>query len=275
MASPAAIPVADPDDERLLPYRALSDKALRPRVDSELGVFVVEGHLALEQLVGSQYSTVSVLVAPNRLQPLAGLLSRVEAPVYVAERAVIAATVGFDLHRGVVAVGRRPVAADPAALVASGNPLLVLEGINDHENLGALFRTARAFGAAGVLLDPTCADPLYRRSIRVSLGHVLRVPFARLAPWPEALSGLAHAGYLVVALTPDASAAPVERAMDEARGGRPVAVLVGAEGPGLSAGARAAAGTEARIAMAPGVDSLNVASAAAIALHRLFGQGLG
>lgn len=271
MATPGAIPVADPDDERLLPYRALSDKALRPRVDDELGVFVVEGHLALEQLVGSRYATVSVLVAPNRLEPLAGLLSRVDAPVYVAERAVIAATVGFDLHRGVVAVGRRQEATDAAALVASGDPLLVLEGINDHENLGALFRTARAFGAAGVLLDPTCADPLYRRSIRVSLGHVLRVPFARLAPWPDALGRLADAGYLVVALTPDATAAPVERVAAGTR----VAVLVGAEGPGLSAGARAAAGVEARIAMAPGVDSLNVASAAAIALHRLFGQGIG
>lgn len=263
------VQVADPSDVRLAAYRRLNNPARRDRVEAGEGIFVVEGHLALEQMVASAYPLESVLVTPNRLQPLADLLAAAgeSAPVYVADRDVVAATVGFDLHRGVVAVGRRLAPADPMAVVASARVVMVLEGVNDHENLGALFRNARALGAGAVLLDPTCADPLYRRSVRVSLGHVLRVPFARLQPWTPGLASLRRAGFTVVALTPDPTAAPIGSLEPPRR----VALVVGAEGPGLSAAARAAADVEARIPMVSGVDSLNVATAAAIALHRLAG----
>lgn len=225
---------------------------------------MVEGRLALEQLLASGLEVHSVLVADTRAAGLAGLLAGCPAPTYVADRAVLAATAGYDLHRGVLALGRRPPAADPAPILAAPGPVLVLEAVNDHENLGALFRTARALGAAGVLLSPTCADPLYRRSIRVSLGHVLRLPHATLEPWPAALGLLGQAGRPVVALTPSG-------ATDLGRVGpsRRAALLIGAEGPGLSTAALAAADVRARIPMAAGVDSLNVAVAAGIALHHL------
>jgi tRNA G18 (ribose-2'-O)-methylase SpoU len=141
---------------------------------------------------------------------------------------------------------------------------VVIEGINDHENLGAIFRNAAALGAGAVLLDPACCDPLYRRVVRVSVGHVLRVPFARLQPWPAALAGVARLGFTIVALDPSAP-----EPIDSLRCPGPVAVLVGSEGPGLTAAARGAAHHRVRIPMAPGVDSLNVATAVAIALHRL------
>lgn len=264
--------IDDPDDERLGHYRSLRDAHLSAGPAGEAGVFVVEGRLALEQLLGSGHPVVSVLLTPDRATALAGWLSDVSAPVYVVDRRVMAATAGFDLHRGVVAIGARRPLPSPAAVMAGGTPLLVLEGINDHENLGVLFRTGRALGVGGALLDPTCADPLYRRSIRVSLGHVLRVPHARLGPWPAGLALLAERGYRVVALTPD----PAAPAIDEVEvPAGPVAVMVGSEGPGLSKGARAAATGEVRIPMAAGVDSLNVATAAGIALHRLIGARRG
>ena len=142
----------------------------------------------------------------------------------------------------------------------------MVEGVNDQENLGAIFRNAAAFGPGAVLLDPTCADPLYRRSVRVSLGHVLRVPFSRLAPWPASLDMVEKGGFVLLALTPDPTAAPVEEVAAELQGSK-VALLVGAEGRGLSAPVLAAA-RQVRIPMAAGVDSLNVAAATAVALHR-------
>ena len=179
---------------------------------------------------------------------------------------------GFRLHRGVVACASRVTPVDAAGLLDSAQRLLVIEGVNDHENLGGLFRNAAAFGVDAVLLDPSTADPLYRRSVRVSLGHVLRVPFARLEPWPAALELLHTAGIETVALTPDPAATPIaELAAELAARDRPtpLALLVGAEGPGLTAATRQASARRVRIPMAAGVDSLNVATAAAVALHAL------
>jgi tRNA G18 (ribose-2'-O)-methylase SpoU len=208
--------------------------------------------------------------------------------VFVASRAVVADTVGFALHRGIVAVANRPSPADPGRVLATaartaaptGTPRLVavLEGLNDHENIGALFRNAAAFGVAGVLLDPTCADPLYRRSVRVSVGHVLHIPFARVTSWPDGLHQLRAAGFVVAALAPRAAAADrvsttslVELASQISGPGQPVgvALLLGAEGPGLSAAALAACDMTVSIPMADGVDSLNVATAAAVAFFAL------
>jgi tRNA G18 (ribose-2'-O)-methylase SpoU len=171
----------------------------------------------------------------------------------------------------VLAVAERPNLPSVPALVATEHRVLVLEGINDHENLGSLFRNAAAFGVGAIVLDPTAADPLYRRATRVSLGHVLRVPFARASDWPGALDLLRDTGFAIVALTPEPTAEPLASlaADPPAR----VALVLGSEGAGLSAAALEAAGRRVRIPMVDGVDSVNVATAAAIALSALHGQG--
>jgi tRNA G18 (ribose-2'-O)-methylase SpoU len=184
--------------------------------------------------------------------------------VYATSADVLARTVGFHLNRGVLAAADR--APEPALgpLLAAARRVLALEGVNDHENLGALFRNAAGLGVDAVLLGPRCADPLYRRSVRVSMGHVLRVPFVTVPSWPRLRSALA--GFTVLALAPHPPAVPLSTV--DASAPR-VALLLGAEGPGLTAEALAAAHQRVRIPMAPGVDSLNVATAAAIALHHL------
>ncbi|APU17662.1 SpoU rRNA methylase family protein [Actinoalloteichus fjordicus] len=178
----------------------------------------------------------------------------------------MASIVGFHLNRGVLAVADRAPRPSAEELLSTARTLAVLEGIGDHENLGALFRNAAALGIDGVLLGGGCADPLYRRSVRVSMGHVLRVPFAELRPWPDGLGALREAGFRVAALTPDASALPLSHF--ELASGQG-AVLLGSEGPGLTAEAMDWADLRVRIPMAVGVDSLNVATAAAIAFHHL------
>lgn len=186
----------------------------------------------------------------------------------VAPQELFDRVAGYPVHRGAMALAVRPAEREAASVVAGAGAVLVVEGVNDFENLGALFRNAAAFGVGAVLLDPTTADPLYRRCVRVSLGHVMRVPFARVGDWPSGLSELSRAGFSLVALTPAS-----ERSVDEVARARPerVAVVVGAEGPGLSPDALAACDIRARIPMATGVDSLNVATAAAVALHLLAG----
>jgi tRNA G18 (ribose-2'-O)-methylase SpoU len=210
---------------------------------------------------------LSLLLRPERVGALGDAVSaaaRRGIPVYVASAAVFDRIAGFSVHRGVLALaGRRPP-GDAMPLLAGVSTAVILEGINDHENLGAIFRNAAALGAGAVLLDPSCCDPLYRRAVRVSVGHVLRVPFARLQPWPGGLVEVSRQGFTVVALDP-AAAQPIEGIRCPGR----VALLAGSEGQGLSAEARAAADHRVRIRMTPGVDSLNVATALAIALHRL------
>jgi tRNA G18 (ribose-2'-O)-methylase SpoU len=184
-------------------------------------------------------------------------------PLYVVTPAVLDGVAGFPVHRGVLALARRPPTLTVEALV-DARTLVVLEDLNDHENLGAIGRSARALGGDALLLSPRCADPYYRRSIRVSQGHLLRVPIARATRWPEDLAGVAAAGRRVIALTAD-DGVPIDALSvghDE-----PIALVVGAEGPGLTAGARATAQLAVTIPMTTGVDSLNVGHATAIALH--------
>ena len=182
-------------------------------------------------------------------------------------RALLAQVAGFDVHRGALAIAeRRPLPAT-ATVLERARSVAILEGLNDHENLGAIARSASALGIDALLLDPTCADPLYRRTVRVSMGEILSIPWTRLAPWPAALDDVRTAGFSVVALTPASTADPLTDALDALTG--PVALLLGAEGPGLSAGALAAADRHARIPMRSGADSLNVGHAAAIAFHAL------
>ena len=235
---------------------------------------MVEGKLALQALLSSPYPLVSVLVLRRRLAVLADLDVPAGAQVFVAGDETMKSITGFDVHRGLLALARRLPARDATELLATGlsSPLVVVETVSDQENLGAIFRNAAAFGAGAVFLGPTCADPLYRRSIRVSQGAVLKLPFATLAPWPQSLELLRNKGFLPLALTPGTDAEPISRV---AKGlhGRNVALVVGAEGPGLSPEVLSTC-RRVRIPIAPGVDSLNVAAATAVALHEFAGLRL-
>ena len=258
-------PIADAADPRLDDYRDLTTADRRPDRPGGRGLVIAEGVVVVRRLLDSPYPVRSLLGVPRRLDELAADLAPLDVPAYSADAEVMATAVGFHLNRGVLAVADRPVPADAASLARDAQVLAVLEGVGDHENLGALFRNAAALGVDGVLLGPRCSDPLYRRSVRVSMGHVLRVPFATLpGPWPASLRLLRGAGLRVAALTPASGAVPIIAA--GLAGGR-VALLLGAEGPGLSPEALDAADLRVRIPMAAGVDSLNVATAAAVAFH--------
>jgi tRNA G18 (ribose-2'-O)-methylase SpoU len=256
-------PVDDPADPRVDDFRDLAAADRRPDRPGGRGLVVAEGVVVVQRLLRSPYPVRSLLGVPRRIDELADDLAGLDVPAFTADADVMARVVGFHLNRGVLAVADRAAPPDVPALLRTARLVAVPEGVNDHENLGALFRNAAAFGVDAVLLGPRCADPLYRRSVRVSMGHVLRVPFAELpGPWPDALGALRDAGLETVALTPAGPDGP-----DGLRGRR-VAFLLGAEGPGLSAEALAAADRRVRIPMAAGVDSLNVATAAAVAFHR-------
>jgi tRNA G18 (ribose-2'-O)-methylase SpoU len=263
--------IDDPTDERVRPYVALRDPALRHAVEAPgptgEGLFIAEGKLVLPRLLESPYEVLSILVIPARVEELFPILEPHAVDVYVAGRAVLDEVAGFPVHRGVLAAAARRELADPVTMTAPLHRVAVLEGLNDQENLGALARSAVALGIDGLLLDPTCCDPLYRRVVRVSMGNVLHVPFARVNPWPRGLDRLRQGGFTLVALTPDPDAEPIETAglatLDR------VAVMLGAEGPGLSARALAHADRRVRIRQRPGADSLNVGHAAAIAFHAL------
>ena len=251
--------------EALDDFRTLNEPARRREVERRGGFFVVEGRFALDALLDSPYRIRTVLVTERKAAEVQARVGS-RAPVLVRPEDEVAGIAGFTFHRGVLASADRRPLPDPADLVAGARLVAVVEGLGDHENLGALFRNAAAFGVDAVLLDPTTADPLYRRSVRVSLGHVLRVPWARLPALPGGLAVVREHGLELVALTPVADAEPIDAlGRDPGR----VALLLGAEGPGLTPATLAAADRRARIPLAPGVDSLNVATAAAIAFHRL------
>jgi tRNA G18 (ribose-2'-O)-methylase SpoU len=260
----ATIPITDPSDPRVADYRSLRDAELRMRYEGQAGVFIAEGPNVVRELLTSRYPTRSLLLDPRRAAELAPEVPD-GIPVYVAERETLYEIVAFRAHQGALACGDRLPVREASEVIAGADRLVVLDAMNDHENMGAVFRTARALGADGVLLGPRCADPLYRRSVRVSMGHVLHLPHAPLEALPGSLARLRAAGLRTVALTPD-PAAPDIGALDR---GERLALLLGAEGPGLDGDTIAAADLRARIPMAPGVDSLNVAATAAIALHAL------
>jgi tRNA G18 (ribose-2'-O)-methylase SpoU len=266
MTAPPVIPIDDPADPRIAAYAGVRERDLVGR----RGEFIAEGEVVLRVLLGpaSRFRPASLLIAGKRLARLAPMLEAVppDVPVYAAGQAVMDAIVGFPIHRGILGHGLAGPPADAAALLASLGPravVLVLFGIANHDNIGGLFRNAAAFGAAAVLLDAACCDPLYRKAIRVSVGAGITVPFARLPTDQDPLELLAAAGFEALALSP-AGAEPLAGLRRPDR----VALLLGAEGEGLPPALLARARTLA-IPMAPGWDSLNVAAAGAIALHEL------
>jgi tRNA G18 (ribose-2'-O)-methylase SpoU len=265
----SVVHVDDPLDPRVADYVLRTDPDLRRQRDQSDGkegaFFIAEGALVIQQLLQSRYRVRSLLLTQRRFEALEADLGRVDAPVYIATQEIVNAISGFHLHRGALAAAARHPLPPIADVVAGATLVVVGESLNDHENIGAIFRNAAAFGAGALLFDATCADPLYRRSVRVSMGHVLRIPFTRVPVWPEGLDELRSMGFEIVALTPDAAAEDIRSIPPVARR----ALLLGAEGPGLSAPALAYADRRVRIPMASGVDSLNVATAAAVALHEL------
>jgi tRNA G18 (ribose-2'-O)-methylase SpoU len=267
-AGPLVTEITDPDDPLLDDFRDLTTADRRPDRPGGRGLVIAEGVVVVRRLLGSPFPVRAVLGVPHRLTELSADLDCRCGRVYATSAPVMDRVVGFHLNRGVLAAADRAPAVDPVALAHGARSVAVLEAINDHENLGSLFRNAAALGVSGVLLGPRCADPLYRRSVRVSMGHVLRVPFATLPerpPWPASLQSLRSVGLRVVALTPRPDAVALRDA-DLGPGDR-VAWLLGAEGPGLSQEALGSADQMVRIPMADGVDSLNVATAAAVAFH--------
>ncbi|HET6817977.1 MAG TPA: RNA methyltransferase [Mycobacteriales bacterium] len=260
---PRLIEVTSPDDPRLADYRGLTDVRLRTTWEPPHGVFIAESELVIRRALAAGYRPRSMVMAPEWLERMAALIADVEAPVYSAPYDVLRELTGFHVHRGALASFDRKPLPSVDDVVANAHRIVVLEDMVSHTNLGAVFRSAAALGMDAIVLSPSCADPLYRRSIRVSMGEVFAVPYARAESWPGAVDDLRSGGWHVAALTPAAEAVRLDRVQipDEDR----VAMLLGTEGPGLSEAAMSRADLLVRIPMAAGVDSLNVAAAAAIA----------
>ena len=260
------------DDAVLRDYVGLTDMALRTRREPAEGLFIAEGDKVIRRALDAGYAMRSMLLEEKWLPSMADVVEQVDAPVYLADLAVLAQVTGYSVHRGALAaMARRPL-PEALELAAGARRLVVLEEVNNHTNIGAVLRCAAGLGVDAVLLDPRCADPLYRRSVKVSMGAVFAVPWARLTPWPSALADVRALGFTVLALTPEPAATSLADLTPEVT--ERTALLLGAEGPGLSAAALAAADLRVRIPMAAGVDSLNVAAAAAVAFYAL-GPGPG
>ena len=268
---PGVVRISDPDDPRLHDYIHLTDLELRKRTEPEQGLFIAEGDKVIRRAMQAGYPVRSLLLSDKWLPLMAPVIEeswRVGgAPALVGTPQLLEQVTGFHVHRGALAaLGRLPL-PDPAPLLAGSRRIMVLEKVNNHTNIGAIFRSAAALGMDAVLLAPDCADPLYRRAVRVSMGTVFAVPYAKLEPWPAALDQLAEHGYRRMALTPAADAVDL-RALRLGPGEK-VALFLGSEGDGLSDAAFAACDLRVRIPMAAGVDSLNVAAAAAVACFAL------
>jgi tRNA G18 (ribose-2'-O)-methylase SpoU len=259
------VPVGDADDPRLTDYVRLTDVQLRTNTEAARGLFMAEGEKVIKHALGAGYPVRSMLVTTDRLPGLAELADSWPGPVYVVSPQVAQVLTGYRVHRGVLASMERLPLPAVAEVVAGASRIVVLEDIVDHTNVGAIFRCVAGLGFDAVVLSPRCADPLYRRSVRVSMGAALTVPYARMADWRSGLGGLRSAGFRLLALVLADDAVPISEVAADGR----LALLLGTEGDGLSARWRDDADLSVRIPMSGGVDSLNVASAAAIACYLL------
>jgi tRNA G18 (ribose-2'-O)-methylase SpoU len=274
---PHPIEVDRAADARLADYTRLTDAALRIHLEAEHGLFIAEGTKVITRAVAAGYPVRSLLLGQSRVADLPALAeAAADAPVYLVPDEVAESLTGYRIHRGALAaLGRKPL-PEVGAVTADARRIVVLEDLVDHGNVGAIFRCAAALGVDAVVLSPRCADPLYRRSVKVSMGAVFAIPYARMTSWYDGLAELKSGGFRVLALTPDERATPVASAL---RTAEKVALVLGTEGDGLSTRWLDEADEAVRIPMNPaaraaGVDSLNVVAAAAIACH-LLTQGAG
>jgi len=254
-------------DPGLTDYRDLTDVVLRRLSEPAGGLYIAESTKVIARAIAASHRPRSVLTLEKWLPEIEPLVARFDIPVYVGEPDLLEGVTGFSMHRGALASMHRPALASVAEIVADARLIVVLEDIVDHTNVGAVFRSVAGLGADAVLVTPRCADPLYRRSVRVSMGTVLQVPWTRLPDWPDGADILHELGFTIAAL------ALADDAIDlrDFAANRPekVAILLGTEGDGLSRRALGGADTVVTIPMLHGVDSLNVASAAAVALFAL------
>jgi tRNA G18 (ribose-2'-O)-methylase SpoU len=256
--------VDDPDDPRLADYRDLRDVQLRQHLEAEHGLFLAEGEKVVRRAVESGFPARSFLMAPRWLDGLADVLDSSDAPCFVMSEALAEQVTGFHVHRGALAsLQRRPLPSVDEVL-AGARTVVVLEDVVDHTNVGAIFRSAAALGVDAVLLAPRCADPLYRRSVKVAMGAVFTVPWTRLDGWYDALPSVSAAGFTTVALTLADDATAIEQAVADLDR---VALVLGSEGHGLSPRWEQTADRRAVIPMREGIDSLNVAAATAVAAY--------
>ena len=258
------VEITSADDPRLADYRDLRDVELRKALEAEHGLFLAEGEKVVRRALEAGYDARSFLMAPRWLDGLADVLDRSPAPCYVISEALAEEVTGFHVHRGALAsLHRRPLPSVDEVL-AGARAVLVLEDLVDHTNVGAILRSGAALGFDAVLLAPRCADPLYRRSIKVAMGAVFSLPWTRLPDWYDALPDLSARGYTTVALTLAPDAVPIEEAV---AGLDKVALVLGSEGHGLTSRWEQTADRRAIIPMAAGIDSLNVAAATAVACY--------
>lgn len=252
----------DPDDPRLADYRDLRDVQLRRSLEAEHGLFLAEGEKVVRRAVEAGYRPRSLLMAPRWLDGLADVLARTDAPCYVVSERLAEEVTGFHVHRGALASLHRRPPLPVDEVLAGARTVVVLEDVVDHTNVGAVLRSAAALGVDAVLLSPRCADPLYRRAVKVAMGAVFALPWTRLTDWSGAMEDLEARGFTTVALT----LAPDARPLGEAVAGvERLALVLGSEGHGLSTQWQRSASRRAVIPMQAGVDSLNVAAAAAVA----------
>ncbi|MDG9706115.1 RNA methyltransferase [Streptomyces sp. DH37] len=259
------ITVEDPGDPRLGDYTGLTDVQLRRVREPAEGLFIAEGEKVIRRALAAGYEMRSMLLTPRWAEAMADVIDGAGAPVYSVAPEVAERVTGYHVHRGALASMRRKPLPEPAGLLAQARRVAVLEAVNDHTNIGALFRSAAALGVDAVLLSPDCADPLYRRSVKVSMGAVLQVPWTRLESWPEDIAVLRGAGYVTAALALEEDSVGLGELV--ARRHPRLALILGSEGNGLRPSTVAAADVTVRIPMSAGVDSLNVAAAAAVAFY--------
>ncbi|MCW2759768.1 MAG: hypothetical protein JWO46_3514 [Nocardioidaceae bacterium] len=258
------VEIDDAADPRLADYRDLRDVQLRRSLEAEHGLFLAEGEKVVRRAVEGGCSPRSFLMAERWLDGLADVLERTDAPCYVVSEVLAEQVTGFHVHRGALASLRRPTPRGLEEVLDGARTVLVLEEVVDHTNVGAVFRNGAALGADAVLLAPRCADPLYRRAVKVAMGAVFSVPWARLDNWYDALPDLSSRGFTTIALTLADDATDLEAAVS---GTDRIALLLGGEGHGLSPRWTTSADRRARIPMDRGIDSLNVAATSALACY--------
>ncbi|HBH56091.1 tRNA G18 (ribose-2'-O)-methylase SpoU [Kocuria rhizophila] len=270
MTSPAPlseriVELSDPADPRVADYTSLTDVSLRRKLEPERGLYLAESSKVLRRALDAGHRPRSFFMAEKWLDGLRDVLEAHDVPVYVGADEVLEQITGFHLHRGAMAAMHRPEPLPLESVLASARRVAILEDIVDHTNVGALIRSAAAMGVDAVLVTPRCADPLYRRAIRVSMGTVFQVPWTRIDPWPESIDTLQDAGFVVAGMTLGEGAITLDELVAEDY--EKLALVFGSEGPGLTQATEQRLDRRVTIPMMGGVDSLNVAAASALALY--------